>query len=63
MTLSDVRTFSSTADPQTSYPTPTWIEMANVKTGSKTVIELLEVEFDTGLEDDFFTVRKLKRGG
>ncbi len=62
MTLSDVRTFSSTADPQASYPTPTRIEMANVKTGSKTVIELLEVEFDTGLEDDFFTVRKLKRG-
>ncbi len=62
LTLSDVKVFPSTADPQTSYPTPMRIEMANVKRGSKTVIELLEVEYDTGLSDDFFTVRNLKRG-
>lgn len=62
LTLSEVQAFPSTADPQRSYPTPTRIEMANVKTGSKTVIELLKVEYDTGLSDDFFTVRNLKRG-
>lgn len=62
LTLSEVQDFPSVADPETSYPTPTRVEMANVKTGSKTLIELLEVEYDTGLSDDFFTVRNLKRG-
>jgi len=63
LTLSEVQDFPSAADPETSYPTPTRIEMSNVRTGSRTLIELLEVEYDTGLSDDFFTVRNLKRGG
>lgn len=62
LTLSDIQRFTSAADPQRSYPTPTRIEMANVQAGSRTLIELLEVEYDTGLSDDFFTVQNLKRG-
>jgi len=36
-------------------------EMVSWKSGHRTVLELDEVSFDTGLPDDFFTQRTLKR--
>jgi len=36
-------------------------EMVSWKSGHRTVLELDEVNFDTGLPDDFFTQRTLKR--
>lgn len=61
MQLSEVIEVPSSKDEEKSYLTPTRIEMETVKKGSKTVVELLEVEYDTGLEDDFFTPVNLKR--
>jgi len=44
-------------------PTPHHLEMQNLKKGSRTVVDLAEVKYDTGLSDDLFTQRYLDRGG
>jgi len=41
----------------------TYIEMETVGTGHKTIIELSKVEHDTGLKQDFFSPRNLRRIG
>jgi outer membrane lipoprotein-sorting protein len=38
------------------------IEMENVQTGHRTQLSLLEIDCDSGLDDDLFTERQLKRG-
>jgi outer membrane lipoprotein-sorting protein len=43
-------------------PTAKRIEMANVKKGSKTVMEISEVRYNRGLADESFTERTLERG-
>ncbi|MBN1637309.1 MAG: outer membrane lipoprotein-sorting protein [Deltaproteobacteria bacterium] len=42
--------------------TPTHIEMHNVQNDRKTIIELSNIQYDTGLNDDIFTQRYMKRG-
>ena len=42
--------------------TPTRIEMHNVQNGRTTIIELSDVVYDSGLKDDIFTERYMKRG-
>ena len=42
--------------------TPTRIEMHNVQNKRTTIIELSNIEYDTGLKDDMFTERYMKRG-
>jgi outer membrane lipoprotein-sorting protein len=37
------------------------IEMTDLKKNHKTIMKMSEVEYDTGLSDDDFTVRKLKQ--
>jgi outer membrane lipoprotein-sorting protein len=37
------------------------LEIASVKTGHKTVVKMIEPTFNTGLSDDLFTTRQLKR--
>ncbi len=43
------------------YWTHTKMEMHNVVDQHKTIFKLIKVEFDTGLNDDFFSQRYLKR--
>ena len=43
------------------YPTVTKASMENLKTGSKTVMEYSEVEYDIGLPDDIFSERYLRK--
>jgi outer membrane lipoprotein-sorting protein len=43
-------------------PTPHRMEMANVKKGSKTVMEISEVRYNQSLADELFTERALERG-
>ena len=43
-------------------PTPHKMEMANVKKGTKTSMELSEVRYNQGLSDEIFTERYLERG-
>ena len=43
-------------------PTPHRMEMANVKKGSKTVMEISDVHYNQGLADEIFTERALERG-
>jgi outer membrane lipoprotein-sorting protein len=42
--------------------TPTYIEMKNAQTGRATILELNNIEYDTGLSDDIFTQRYMQRG-
>jgi outer membrane lipoprotein-sorting protein len=56
LTLEDVRDLGA-------IPTPHRLEMQNLKKGSRTVVDLVEVKYDTGLSDDLFTQRYLDRGG
>ncbi len=44
------------------YPTAMRIEMKNVQTGHATRLEFESVRYDSGLDDDLFTERRLKRG-
>jgi outer membrane lipoprotein-sorting protein len=43
------------------HPTVTKASMENLKTGSKTVMEYSDVEYDIGLPDDIFTERYLRK--
>ena len=43
------------------YPTVTKASMENLKTGSKTVMEYSEVEYDISLPDDIFSERYLRK--
>jgi|GEM_PF-96962 outer membrane lipoprotein-sorting protein len=43
------------------YWTPRRMEMRTLKTGHRTLLELVEVKYDQGLKDRFFTQRNLKR--
>lgn len=43
------------------HPTVTKASMENLKTGSKTVMEYSEVEYDIGLPDDIFSERYLRK--
>lgn len=45
-----------------NVPTAHRIEMANVKKGTKTLLEISEVRYNRGLADDQFTERTLERG-
>jgi outer membrane lipoprotein-sorting protein len=45
-----------------AIPTPHRLEMRDHTRGSRTVVELIEVRYDTGLADDLFTQRYLDRG-
>ncbi len=42
--------------------TPTHIEMKNVQNSRTTILELSNIVYDTGLKDDIFTERYMKRG-
>jgi len=44
-------------------PTPHHLEMQNLKKNSRTVVDLTDVKYNTGLADDLFTQRYLERGG
>ncbi len=44
-------------------PTPYRLEMKNLKTGGRTVVDVLELSHNRGLDDDLFTQRTLERGG
>jgi len=54
-------TFSNVENIQ-GINTPTRIEMANKLNGRTTVIELSNLVYDSGLKDDIFTERYMKRG-
>lgn len=43
------------------YPTVTKASMENLQTGSKTIMEYSSVTYDTGLPDDVFTERYLRK--
>ena len=43
------------------HPTVTKASMENLKTGSKTVMEYTDVEYDVGLPDDIFSERYLRK--
>lgn len=43
------------------YWFPMKMTMEKVKTGHRTLLEMVEIEHDSGLSDDFFTQRNLKR--
>jgi outer membrane lipoprotein-sorting protein len=43
------------------YWNATEIEMTNLKKNHKTIMQMSDVKYDTGLNDDDFTVRKLKQ--
>lgn len=45
-----------------AIPTAHHMEMKNVEKGSSTDVKLTEVKYDSGLSDDLFTERRLKRG-
>jgi hypothetical protein len=45
-----------------AIPTAHHMEMKNVEKGSSTEVKLTEVKYDSGLSDDLFTERQLKRG-
>ena len=45
-----------------AIPTPHRLEMRTLAKGSRTVVELPEVAYDSGLSDDLFTQRYLERG-
>ena len=55
LSLKDIKTIDG-------VPTPHRLEMANVKKGSKTVMEMSDVKYNQGLSDDVFTERMLERG-
>ena len=55
LTLDDVRDSGA-------IPTPRRLEMRNLKKGSRTAVELPEVTYNTGLQEDLFTQRYLDRG-
>jgi hypothetical protein len=55
LALDDVRTIGA-------IPTPHHLEMRSLQKGTRTVVELSEVKYDTGLADDLFTQRYLERG-
>ncbi|MCK4575783.1 outer membrane lipoprotein-sorting protein, partial [candidate division WOR-3 bacterium] len=44
-----------------SYWTPRQVSMKNLKTEHRTIMELVEVVHDTGLEEGMFSKRMLKR--
>jgi len=43
-------------------PTPSRLEMRQLTSGSRTQVELEKVEYDTGVDDERFTLRFLERG-
>lgn len=45
-----------------AVPTAHRLEMATVRKGTRTRIELSDVRYDQGLDDDLFTERQLERG-
>lgn len=45
-----------------AIPTPHHLEMKQLPGGSRTIVDLEKVEYDTGVEDDRFTLRFLERG-
>lgn len=55
LVLSDFKTIDS-------IPTPHRMEMASVKKGTKTVMEISEVRYNKDLSDEIFTQRYLERG-
>jgi outer membrane lipoprotein-sorting protein len=55
LTLSDIRTLGA-------IPTAFHMEMANVRDGSRTIVDFAEVKYDTGLAESLFTQRALEHG-
>lgn len=55
LTLGDVR-------PVGQIPTPFTMEMKNVDSGSRTIVEFTEIKYDTHLGDDMFSQRALEHG-
>jgi outer membrane lipoprotein-sorting protein len=53
--LSDIRTISG-------IPAAYRLEMRNQRSGSHTLVELDELQYNTGLDDDVFTQRRLEKG-
>jgi Outer membrane lipoprotein-sorting protein len=53
--LSDIRTISG-------IPAAYRLEMRNQRNGSHTLVELTELQYNTGLDDDVFTQRRLEKG-
>jgi len=56
VSLADIR-------PVGAIPTPHRLEIRTTATGTRTVVDLPQVAYDTNLEDDLFTQRALERGG
>jgi len=55
LTLSDIRDIGT-------IPTAQHLEMRNHKRGSRTLVDLREVTYDSHLDDELFTQRQLERG-
>ena len=55
------KTLEMTAEQKDGYWYPKRAEMVTLRTGHRTVLELENARFDTGLEDALFTERSLKR--
>jgi outer membrane lipoprotein-sorting protein len=55
LNLSDVRTLGA-------IPTPFHMEMETTGNGSRTIVDFVEVSYDTGLPDDAFSQRALEHG-
>lgn len=56
-----IKTASYTFKKIGKYWNSSEVEMTNLKTGRITKMQMSEINYDTGLTDDDFTVRKLKR--
>jgi len=55
LTLGDIRQVGA-------IPTPFTMEMANIESGSHTIVNFTEITYDTNLGDDMFTQRALEHG-
>jgi outer membrane lipoprotein-sorting protein len=53
--LSDIR-------PVANIPSAHKLEMRNARTGSRTVVDMTTLTYNTGLADDVFTQRRLEKG-
>ncbi len=56
-----VKTADYTFEKVGKYWNSSKVEMTNIKTGRKTIMQMSDINYDTGLTDDDFTVRRLKQ--
>jgi len=56
-----VKTADYTFEKVGKYWNSSKVGMTNIKTGRKTIMQMSDINYDTGLTDDDFTVRRLKQ--